>query len=415
MKAVIAASIAVLLGTATFAAEPAGSDKFNINPGFDLATLNVSNFYDVIVPLAKKEGTMTFYDFTDSFGPLFDEHLIPAFEQKYGIKVDYVRGNSDAAIQQLIAAHNANAKAPSDAYFISSAKLPTVMEAGVVANVALNQLLPNGTSLDKHIATSIAGIEHKGTYVPFHRNQTSIVFDTRAVSGDAVPTNLDKLMTWAKANPGRFIVTSPTGGGSGEGLMQAIANAKVEGTDCRAAFANYAISKEQADQWSSSDCAKPVWDYYKELVPVVELTKGNSDTLNLIANGAGAIGTAWEDMAYDFLGRGLLPPTVRQELLEEGQIGGGDGVFLPVGGRSPAAGLLFIDFMISQESQLTKLKLNGSRSARTDIDPAASFTPEQVARLIPTDQYPARSLPQMPNNLKNAMKEYFTNAVLRSN
>lgn len=415
MKTVLAASIAVLMSTAAFAAEPVGSDKFNTNPGFDLATLNAGNFYDVIVPLAKKEGTLTFYDFTDSFGPLFNEHLIPAFEKKYGIKVDYVRGGGDAAIQQLIAAHNAKAKAPADAYFISSGKLPVVLDAGTVANIALNELLPSGAGINKDIATSTSGVVHKGAFLPFHRNQTSIIFDTRAVAADAVPTDLDKLMTWAKANPGRFIVTSPTGGGSGDGFMQAIANAKVKGNDCRAVFTNYAISKEDAAKWVAGDCAKPLWDYYKDLLPVVELTKGNSDTLNLIANGSGAIGTAWEDMAYDFLGRGLLPPTVRQQLLVEGQVGGGDGMFLPVDGKAPAAGLLLLDFMMSQETQLTKLKINGSRSARTDIDPKATFTPEQVARLIPTDQYATRALQQMPNNLKNAMKEHFTSAVLRSN
>ncbi len=46
-----------------------------------------------------------------------------------------------------------------------------------------------------------------------------------------------------------------------------------------------------------------------------------------------------------------------------------------------------LDFLMSKDVQLEKLPINGSRSARTDIDPAATFTPEQVARLIPTDQF----------------------------
>lgn len=413
MKALLAASIAVLLSTTAFAVEPIGSDGFNTDPGFDLGTLSADNFYDVIVPLAKTEGTLTLYDFTDSFGPLFNDHLIPEFEAKYGIKVEYVRGEGAAANQQLIAAHKAGAKAPADAYFVSSGGLPLLTGEGVVANVPLAELLPNGAALDKTIATITGGIDHGGTFLPFHRNQTDIVFDTRVVAADAVPTDLDTLAAWAKANPGKFIVTSPAGGGSGNGFMQTIAFAKVTDATCRATFVKYDITAAEADAFAASDCMTPVWDYYKDILPSVEITNGNSDTLNLIANGAGAMGTAWEDMVYDFTGRGLLPPTVRQELLTEGQVGGGDGLFFPVNGAHPAAGLLMLDFLISKDVQLEKLSINGSRSARTDIDPAETFTPEQVARLIPTDQFATRAIARMPAVLNDQLAAYFTANVLR--
>lgn len=413
MKALLAASIAVLLSTTAFAVEPIDSDGFNTDPSFDLGTLSADNFYDVIVPLAKTEGTLTLYDFTDSFGPLFNDHLIPEFEAKYGIKVEYVRGEGAAANQQLIAAHKAGAKAPADAYFVSSGSLPLLGGEGVVANLPLVELLPNGAALDKTIATITGGIDHGGTFLPFHRNQTDIVFDTRVVAADAVPTDLDSLAAWAKANPGKFIVTSPAGGGSGNGFMQTIAFAKVTDEACRATFVKYDITAAEADAFAASDCMNPVWDYYKDILPSVEITNGNSDTLNLIANGAGAMGTAWEDMAYDFSGRGLLPPTVRQQLLSEGQVGGGDGLFFPVNGAHPASGLLMLDFLISKDVQLEKLSINGSRSARTDIDPAETFTPEQVARLIPTDQFATRAIARMPAVLNDQLSAYFVANVLR--
>lgn len=413
MKTLIVASIALLMSTTAFAVEPVGSDKFNTEPGFDLGTLTADNFYDVIVPLAKKEGTLTFYDFTDSFGPLFNDRLIPAFEAEYGIKVDYIRGEGAAANQQLIAAHKSGAPAPADAYFVSSGGLPLLSSEGVIANLPLHTLLPNGAALNPDIATRTGGVDHGGVFVPFHRNQTDIIFDTRVVDAATVPTNFDALLDWAKANPGKFIVTSPTGGGSGSGFMQSLAFAKVTGDECRAAFTNWTITEEEATAYAASDCMAPVWAYYTDLLPVVELTNGNADTLNLIANGAGAIGTAWEDMAYDFIGRGLLPPTVRQQLLEEGQVGGGDGLFFPVGGSHPAAGLLMLDFLISKDIQLTKLSVNGSRSARLDIDPAQTFTPEQVARLIPTDQFASRAIIGMPSKLVSQLSAHFTANLLR--
>lgn len=415
MKAFIAASLAALLSTAAFAAEPVGADKFNTQPDFDLSKLTASNFYDVIVPLAKKEANVTFFDFTDSFGPLFSDHLIPEFESKYGVHVNYVRGNDQAALQQLIASHNAGAKAPADAYFISSSNLGGVLSAGVVANIPLHTVLPSGAALKTDIATATGGFQHGGAFLPFHRNQTSILYDTRMVPTDKVPTDLDSLLAWAKANPGKFIVTSPAGGGSGSGFMQSIAFSKVTGDDCRSTLTNYAITEEQAKQFATSACMTPVWNYYKELLPVVEVTKGNSDTLSLIANGAGSIGTAWEDMGYDFMGRGLLPPTTRQELLTDGEVGGGDGIFFPVAGEHPAAGLLLLDFLMSHDAQLEKLQINGSRSARTDIDPAASFTPQQVSRLIPTDQFASRSKQNMPSALNSALVAYVMANLLNSN
>ena len=412
MKALMTASIALLMSTTAFAVEPIGSDKFNTDPGFDLSTLTADNFYDVIVPLAKKEGSVTLYDFTDSFGPLFTEHLIPEFETKYGITVAYVRGEGPAANQQLIAAHNSGAKAPADAYFVSSGGLPLLGQSGVIANVPLAALLPSGAGIDPKIATVTGGIEHGGTFLPFHRNQTDIVYNTAVIPAESAPTDLDSLAAWAQSNPGKFIVTSPAGGGSGNGFMQTIAFAKVTDEACRATFVKYDITAPEADAFAASDCMKPVWDYYKALLPVVEVTNGNSDTLNLIANGAGAIGTAWEDMTYDFTGRGLLPPTVRQTLLKEGQVGGGDGMFFPVNGTAPAAGLLLLDFLMSKDVQLEKLQLNGSRSARTDIDPAASFTPEQVARLIPTAEFSSRAIERMPAILNDQLAAYFTANVL---
>ncbi|HEY4202554.1 MAG TPA: extracellular solute-binding protein [Devosiaceae bacterium] len=413
MKTIIAASIVALLTTTAFAAAPVGADKFNTDPGFDLTTLTPDNFYDVVVPLAKQEGSVTLFDFTDSFGPLFSEHLIPEFEAKYGVHVDYVRGDGAAAIQQLIAAHNSSAKAPADAYFISSGNIGAVLDGGVMSNIPLNAVLPNGAALKSDIATSTGGFNHGGAYVPFHRNQTAIVYDTRVVSADAVPTDLDGILAWAKANPGKFVLTSPAGGGSGSGFMQSVAFAKVTGDDCRKSLLDYSMTADQAKAYVAGDCLAPVWAYYKDLLPAVEVTNGNSDTLNLIASGAGSIGTAWEDMTYDFMTRGLLPPTERLEIVKEGEVGGGDGIFFPVGGEHPAAGLLLLDFLISKDAQLEKLQLNGSRSARTDIDPAASFTPEQVTRLIPTDQFATRALASMPATLNSAMSAYVVANLLR--
>lgn len=149
------------------------------------------------------------------------------------------------------------------------------------------------------------------------------------------------------------------------------------------------------------------------MLSVAEVANGNSDTLNLPAGGAGVIGTAWEDVTCDFVVRGLPPRSIRQEILAEGQVGGGDGMFVPAGARSTAAGPPLVDFMPSWDARLKKLRLDGSRSARNDIDPAGSFTSEQVDRLIPTAQFRERTRASMPAALNQALSAHSVANVLR--
>lgn len=413
MKTLLALAAGLLISTAAMAVEPVGADQFNTDTGIDLSKLTQANFYDVVVPLAKKEGSFTFFDFTDSFGPLFNNHIIPEFESKYGVKVNYVRGDGKVAEQQLIAALHSGAKAPADIYFESSGDLVLLEQSKVMANIPFNKLLPNAAGLDPTIATITNGINDGGVYVPFHRNQTAIIYDTRAVPADQVPDTFDSLLAWAKAHPGKFAMTNPANGGAGSGFEESIALAKVKGDQCRATLNKFDISQADAEAYVKSDCLAPVWDYFKALLPVSQVTNGNSDTLNLIANGGASVGTAWEDMAYDFSTRGLLPPPLRQELLKEGEVGGGDGMFMAVNCKSPAAAMLWLDFLLSNDIQLEKLRINGSRSARTDIDPKTSFTPDQVARLIPTQQFATRVLPHIPVLIQHAMTNYFTTNLLR--
>ena len=196
-------------------------------------------------------------------------------------------------------------------------------------------------SRDRHV---VDGFNHGGVFVPFHRNQTVLVYVEDHFPDGNVPDTAAELLDWAKANPGHLAVTSPARGGSGDGFMQSLMMELITDPACTEALGNYQIDAEAAKAYVESDCAAPVWNYYKELVPLVEVTAGNSDTLNLITNGVAWIGTGWEDMAFDFVNRGLLPPTTRLTLMEHGQVGGGDGYFVPTRAphrcRAPADGLL---------------------------------------------------------------------------
>ena len=404
---VVSVSLGVLL-----AAQPVNSDTFNVEANFDLAMLEASNFYEMLEPLAKEQDSIVFYDFTESFTPLFQDNIIPRFQEKYGITVEYFSVDGEQSVQQLIAAKQAGQPSPVDVFFMPNGQAQVATEAGIVANLPLNTLLPSAQDLDEQASTVSRGYAHGGTVVPFHRNQTAIGYDTRTISDEDAPKTFEELLAYAQANPKKVAMTSPAQGGSGSGFLES-AMLHFASSDCQERLYDAAITEEEAKAWAEGDCMESVMDYFRELAPNVEITNGNTDTLTLIANGVATIGTVWEDQAYDYIGRGLLPPTVKFRLFESGQVGDGDGVMIPSGTQKLAAALLFVDFMLSDEVQLLKLELNGSRSARTTLDLESTLKPEVLARLVPTDQYPALNRPRINNLISTAAVDRFVAEILQ--
>ena len=61
-----------------------------------------------------------------------------------------------------------------------------------------------------------------------------------------------------------------------------------------------------------------------------------------------------------------------------------------------------VDYLMSDDVQLRKLGVNGSRSARTGLDPRKALSPEIVARLVPQDQYAAYARPRIVGTISDA-------------
>jgi len=165
--------------------EPVGADALNLAAPVDLAALTTGNFEEMLLPAALEDAKVVFYDFTESFTPLFAENLIPAFEAQYpGITVDYNSVDGVQAVQQLIAAMEAGVTSPVDVFFMPNDQVRVANEAGIIANLPLNIMLPAAPDLNQMAATVSRGYTHGGVVVPFHRNQTAIGYDTRTVSAD---------------------------------------------------------------------------------------------------------------------------------------------------------------------------------------------------------------------------------------
>jgi putative spermidine/putrescine transport system substrate-binding protein len=380
----IVAAAGALLCAPAMAFEPVGAPTLNIRTNFDLKALTHENFEATLLAPARAGGTVVFYDLAESFTPLFTETVIPAFERATGVKVEYRQVNGDQTVQQLIAAQRAGQPLHVDLMWYPNGQVRLGTETGIIANLPLSLVLPNARDLDPSAARVSRGYEHGGTVLPWHRNLTAIGFDTRVVQPDRAPRSFPDLLAFARANPGTVAITSPARGGSGQGFLESAILAMTT-AECQSRLFDFSFGPQEAEAWATGPCLAPVIAYFRDLKPHVEFTNGNTDTLNLIANGVTRVATVWEDQVFDFIGRGLLPPTVRLALLSSGQVGDGDGIVVPAGTRNPAGALLFANFLMSDDIQVRKLGLVGSRSARADLNlsglPAGAAT-----RLVPQDQ-----------------------------
>ena len=80
---------------------------------------------------------------------------------------------------------------------------------------------------------------------------------------------------------------------------------------------------EPAVKWAACDGLDPVMAHLGLLDGWLGITDGNTDTPHLVANDVVSVGTVWADQTAGFIGRSLVPATVRTGLPESGQVGDG--------------------------------------------------------------------------------------------
>jgi multiple sugar transport system substrate-binding protein/putative spermidine/putrescine transport system substrate-binding protein len=407
-RLLLATAICATFATPTLSAEPVGGGAFNVSAAVDLAALNRDNFQAVVEPAAKGETghELVFYDFADTLCELLAKESA-AFTEQTGIPVKHVCVDGDAATQQLIAAKTANTPAPADLYFGPNNSMRTLTEGGIVANIPLVDLLPNAADLDETAARATRGFSHGGTVLPFHRNQTVLAYDSEEVKD--VPQTLQAVFDYARANNVKVAVTTPTEGGSGSGFIESAMLAL--SPDCKDDLYNFSLTEEEAKAVMEK-CMAPVVAFFREQKPLIEFTNGNEASIQALVNDVAAIATVWEDDLYSLANKGLVPKTVRPTLLETGQVGDGDGLFIVASTPALEAALLFANYLLSDAVQIDKMELTGSRTARTTLVSSGKI-PENLAQfLVPDDMYHARTRARINGLISSAAADYFVEQVI---
>jgi len=366
----------------------------------DALHLTRANFYQVLEPLARKEGRLVLYNSAGNYDAVWKDGLIPRFEARYGMKVEYHDVSRDQANQQLLAMRRAGMSSPVDVYFAGgSNNFETLRD--VVAPYRLDELLPNLVEVPAAYKSRPNGIDTQGRWPIVHRSQLVLGYDSATLAERDVPRDFASLLAWAQAHPRKFALTSPLKGGSGSAFLYSAAQELVTDPACRERLRDPNQSEAATTAWAEqARCLAPLWSYMERLVRAAELTNGNADTLNLVNNRQVLICTAWEDQSLTFVRAKLLPASYRVTSIAPALAAGGDGIVVAARAHSPAAALLFVDMAFGKEFQAWKLAQHGSRSPRPDVDvrpgdPAANYLvpPEQARNLsTPANFAAARAL-----------------------
>jgi len=218
---------------------------------------------------------------------LYLNELIPAFERanrNYNVDLSSfdLHGKNDALTLAKIVAASKTKKDPG----------VDVIDAGFNTQLGLSGYLtiPSASRVPniRNVPQSLIDMG-KGA-VPYRASTVLLAYNPRVVA--TPPKTLDDLITWIKANPGRFTYNVPSGGGSGYAFAQTVADKYL--TDAERTTLVNEVNKTLQTKW------KDGFTLLRSLNPYTYGKNGtypanNAATLALIANGSVDMATVWSD------------------------------------------------------------------------------------------------------------------------
>jgi len=207
------------------------------------------------------------------------------------------------------------------------------------------------------------------TSLPYRGSQVLLAYDTTKLAAADAPKTWADLVAWIKANPGQFIYNRPDKGGSGGNFVRR-AIWEANGND---------PSKFTVDNFGAfgAEALPPAWEILKDLAPSLmdkgAYTSGNTQSIQLLSQGAVTMIPAWSDQALQAINTGVLPETTGLVQLTDLALAGGFtklGVFS--NGVNKDAALKLADFVLSEEIQSAVItELGGFPGVSWDnVDPA---------------------------------------------
>lgn len=292
-------------------------------------------------------GTIDWYTSSDQNILDFWTNVVkPKFEAaNAGVTLNLVDGGDSAGVQAIaeraVAALQTNTDPQADMAEGFDTRLPKGgIEAGLW--VDFSQAGLSNYSKINPLAFDVP------TSLPYRGSQVLLAYDTTKLAAADAPKTWADLVAWIKANPGQFIYNRPDKGGSGGNFVRR-AIWEANGND---------PSKFTVDNFGAfgAEALPPAWELLKDLAPSLmdqgAYTSGNTQSIQLLSQGAVTMIPAWSDQALQAISTGVLPETTGLVQLTDLALAGGFtkiGVF--ANGANKDAALKLADFVLTEEIQ----------------------------------------------------------------
>jgi putative spermidine/putrescine transport system substrate-binding protein len=295
---------------------------------------------------------------------LWEKTLVPAFNKEYpnyDVKVTFDRnGANDAQTLAKITAAVAKKRDPG-IDLIDGGMTTTLGTSGLLFPLTGN-LLPNLKMVPKVLVTNGKG------GIPYRASTVLMAYNSKNVK--TPPKSLAEVLTWIKANPGKFTYNAPSGGGSGYSFVQTVLDSQLSSSEVLKL--QTAADKETQAKWNKG------WDILRGLNKFTYGQNGtyptnNAGTLDLLAKGLVDLAPVWSDQIASAIKAGTMPKDIKYYGISGPSLTGGPAFLgIPATGKNRSAARFLVNWVLSPAAQ--NLIVAGSMNG-IPVIPASKLDP----------------------------------------
>ncbi|HEY3290142.1 MAG TPA: extracellular solute-binding protein [Anaerolineae bacterium] len=359
-------SAAALALAACGGAAPTAAPAQTAAPAATAAPVNTAAAAATTAPAASG-GSNVVNVWTDSDTNISDwltNKVAPAFQKaypQYTVKVTTVRGIGNGVgdiMQRAQAAMQTGADPQAEVFEADPAGHPELIKAGLFEKLSASNV-PNAKNQPKAAFLNDYAMAYRGS-------QVLLAYDSTKIADNDVPKTFADLIAWVKAHPGQFVYCRPDKGGSGGNF---VVRALYEVTGKDPSVFKPLAANETPDAALTGKFSQ-AWDLlssiHKSIYNEGSYPAGNNPVLQLLSNGSVSLATVWSDQALQALQKKALPATIKLSQLTDLPFPGGyTALSVPTNAKNKQGALDFVNFVLTQEQQVSVLKDLGGFPAVT--------------------------------------------------
>lgn len=361
-------------------------------PAYETAADLLSWSWEDIEAAAKQEGEVTFAVWSQEAEW---NQVCALFEEEYGIDVNVLAGDKSTVMDKVLMELSGDASI--DVMFLSGETVEGLMGANALTPGILD-IMPNKDLLAPGLSARKEGVSNEnGYWVPVSTSPAGFLYNANELTEDEVPQTFEELTAFIQENPGRFALCIPENGGTGQAVMETIIANLTGGLD------QYLLAEDGCDpalleKWDA------VWDWFNENKENITFTTSNGDGATRLNSGEVWLTAAWNSTVYTNVTTGNLGINHGFYVPDMGLCYSGEVMSVVANSSHPAAALLFINWMTTEEGQNAQAEFTGNLGARTDLE-------QDIAMLSAEDR--AKNTDWMAACYKTQYIQDFTTNVLQ--